>query len=261
MLLVVDVGNTNALFGVYDLALDNRVAAVRTATQQDRMPDEWFAMLTPSLQAQGVAVHDITAAVISSVVPSVTRWLELLCRERLGVEPILIHAGLDLGMPIDTDYPDEVGADRIVNALMARERYGTPVVCIDFGTALNFDVVNACGHYLGGALAPGLVVALEAMTARAAKLFAVDLVAPAAAIGRNTVTAIQSGLVLGYTSLMEGMIDRFTRELGTRPTTVLTGGYAELFAGLSDRIDAIDPNLTIDGLRLAYQILTSRKTA
>lgn len=253
MLLVADVGNTNSTFGVYAASNPVAVATVRTATQHDRMPDEWYAILEPVLQMQGTSLRDVTAVVLSSVVPPVTRWLSVLAKHRLNVEPIVVGAHLELGMPIDADNPAEVGADRIVNSLAALERYGAPVIAIDFGTALNFDVVDHRGHYLGGSLAPGLIIALEAMTSRAARLFSVDLVPPPHAIGTNTIHAIQSGLVLGYISLVEGMITRLRAELEGDPKIVVTGGYAELFAKNSDVIDAFDPNLTIDGLRLVWE--------
>jgi type III pantothenate kinase len=255
MLLVADVGNTNTTFGVYAPTSPTPAASVRTATQRDRMPDEWYAILKPVLEVQGADIRDVTGFVISSVVPSVTRWLSVLSTSRFGVEPIVVSAALDLGMPIDVDNPLEVGADRIVNSLAALQRYGAPVIAIDFGTALNFDVVDIRGHYVGGSLAPGLVIALDAMTSRAARLFAVDLIPPPQAIGRNTIHAIQSGLVLGYISLVEGMIGRLSSELGETPPVVVTGGYAELFAANSEMIDHYDPDLTIDGLRLVWERL------
>lgn len=255
MLLTADVGNTNTLFGLFEAGTDEPVVTVRASSRRDRMPDEWYAILAPTLAAQGVDISGITAVVISSVVPSVTRWLTFLSTSRFGAEPIIVSGSLDLGLPIDADNPPEVGADRIVNSLAAVHRYGAPVIVVDFGTALNFDVVDHRGHYLGGALAPGLVIALDAMTSRAAKLFAVDLEAPPSAIGRNTISAIQSGLVLGYISLVEGMIQRLAAELNGTPTVVVTGGYAELFAEHSSLIDHHDPDLTIDGLRLVWDRL------
>jgi type III pantothenate kinase len=217
------------------------------------MPDEWYAILEPVLEMQGASLQDTTGFVLSSVVPPVTRWLGVLARHRLGIDPIVVSAKLDLGLPIDADHPEEVGADRIVNSLAALAKYGAPVIAVDFGTALNFDVVDHRGHYLGGSLAPGLVIALEAMTSRAAKLFSVDLVPPPHAIGTNTIHAIQSGLVLGYISMVEGLIARLSAEIEGTPKVVVTGGYAELFAKNSDVIDAFDPDLTIDGLRLVWE--------
>lgn len=253
MLLVADVGNTNAMFGMYAQNTAEPVATVRAATRHDRMPDEWYAILEPMLTAQGHSLKNVTGFVLSSVVPAVTRWLGVLSRNRLGVEPIIVSSKLDLGMPIDADNPEEVGADRIVNSLAAIAKYGAPVIAVDFGTALNFDVVDERGHYRGGALAPGLVIALEAMTSRAARLFSVDLVPPPQAVGTNTIHAIQSGLVLGYISLVEGMITRLSAEIAGDPTVVVTGGYAELFAHNSSVIDAFDPHLTIDGLRMVWE--------
>ena len=260
MLLVADVGNTNAMFGMYAPDSSDPLATVRTATRHDRMPDEWYAILEPMLNAQGQSLMSVTGFVLSSVVPTVTRWLGVLSRNRLGVEPIIVSSKLELGLPIDADNPEEVGADRIVNSLAAIEKYGAPVIAVDFGTALNFDVVDERGHYLGGALAPGLVIALEAMTSRAARLFSVDLVPPPKAIGTNTINAIQSGLVLGYISLVEGMIARLSAEITGTPKVVVTGGYAELFSQNSDVIDAFDPNLTIDGLRMVWERVGNPKT-
>jgi type III pantothenate kinase len=255
MLLVVDVGNTNTMFGVYDLTSGDLKSTIRAATRRDRMPDEWYAILAPVFASDGIRGADIEAMIISSVVPSVTRWLSVMGEIRLRVTPVIVSVDLDLGLPIDIENPHEVGADRIVNSIAAIHRYGAPVIAIDFGTALNFDVINAEGHYIGGSLAPGLVIALEAMTSRAAKLFSVELTAPPTAIGRNTTHAIQSGLVLGYVSLVEGMIQRISAELGDKPTVVVTGGYAEIIADQSALIDAHAPDLTIDGLRLVYERL------
>lgn len=261
MLLVVDVGNTNTMFGVYDRNSRALVSTVRAATRRDRMPDEWYAILRPALAADGVGDDDIEAMIISSVVPSVTRWLSAMGEKRLRVSAIVVSVDLDLGLPIDIENPHEVGADRIVNSIAAIHRYGTPVIAIDFGTALNFDVINAKGHYIGGSLAPGIVIALEAMTSRAAKLFSVELEAPPAAIGRNTTHAIQSGLVLGYVSLVEGMIQRLSAELGEKPTVVVTGGYAEVIADQSSIIDEVAPDLTIEGLRLVYERIAASPPA
>lgn len=261
MLLVVDVGNTNTMFGVYELQSGALKTTVRAATRRDRMPDEWFSILSPVLASDGIDPRSVEAMVISSVVPSVTRWLSEMGEHRLGVAPTVVNVDLDLGLPINVDNPGEVGADRLVNSLAAVHRYGSPVIVIDFGTALNFDVVNADGHYIGGSLAPGLVIALDAMTSRAARLFSVELMPPPAAIGRNTTHAIQSGLVLGYVALVEGMIQRIAAEIEGQPTVVVTGGYAELFASQSPLIDAHDPDLTIDGLRLVYERLKTRGPA
>lgn len=253
MLLVADIGNTNALFGVFSGEDTPMTCSIRAATQKDRMPDEWLAILQPVLAHEGIAINAITDCVISSVVPSVTRWLIEMCQNRLQIEPVIVSMDLDLGIGVDVDFPREVGADRLVNAMAAVERYGAPVISIDFGTALNFDVVDANRNFVGGAFAPGLVIALDALTARAARLYSVDLVPPPCVIGRNTTESMQSGLVLGYISLVEGMIRRIRDQLGAPAPVVITGGYAELIADHSLMVDHHDPDLTVEGLRTVWQ--------
>lgn len=254
MLLVVDVGNTNTVFGVFGTDSAEVVATARMSTRRDRMPDEWYAILAPVLAAVDIAPGAVTDMVISSVVPSVTRWLTAMGRERLRVEPMIVSIDLNLGIGIDYPQPREIGADRLVNSLAAYRKYGGPLISIDFGTAINFDVVDRNGAYIGGALAPGLIVALEAMTSRAARLFTVDLVTPDRAIANSTTEAIQSGIMLGYLSLIEGMIVRMTAELDGEPTVIVTGGYGEIFAEASPLIDAFEPDLTIEGLRLVHEL-------
>jgi len=253
MLLVVDVGNTNTVFGLFEHGSEAVRATARMSTRRDRMPDEWYAILAPALSSSGISVSSIDAMVISSVVPSVTRWLVEMGQLHIGVEPMVVTVGMDLGIGIDYPSPAEIGADRLVNSLAAWTKYGAPLISIDFGTAINFDVVDHQGNYIGGALSPGLVVALEAMTSRAARLFNVELVMPKSAIAHSTTEAIQSGLMLGYLSMLEGMVVRMKRELTGSPTVIVTGGYGEAFAAASPLIDAWEPNLTIEGLRLVYE--------
>jgi type III pantothenate kinase len=190
--------------------------------------------------------------VISSVVPGVTRWLSAMGEEHLDVTPMVVSIDLDLGIGIDYPLPREIGADRLVNSLAAFQKYGAPLISVDFGTAINFDVVDAAGNYVGGALSPGLIVAFEAMTSRAARLFNVDLETPAHAIGRSTTEALQSGMVLGYLGLLEGLITRISAELDGSPTVIVTGGYSEIFAKASPLIHAYEPDLTVEGLRQVY---------
>jgi type III pantothenate kinase len=258
MLLVVDVGNTNTVVGVFGLDSPEVVTTVRMSSRRDRMPDEWYAILAPVLAHAGILPADISAMVISSVVPNVTRWLSAMGEERLGVSPVVVTVDLDLGIPIDYPNPAEIGPDRLVNSLAAVDQFGAPVISIDFGTAINFDVVDVNGAYVGGALAPGLVVSLDAMVSRAARLFTVELVRPPRAIGRSTAEAIQSGVVLGYLSMIEGMISRIAAEMDGDPTVIVTGGYGEIFAEASPRIDAFVPDLTINGLRLVHERLRSQ---
>jgi type III pantothenate kinase len=257
MLLVADIGNTNTVFGLWDLETDNPIASWRASTRRDRMPDEWLALLSPLFSAAGHALSDVRAVILSSVVPSVSSWLSQMVSERLGIEPILVTVDLDLGMRVLTDNPREVGADRIVNTVAAYARYGGPAIVIDLGTATTFDVVSPEGDYLGGAIAPGLTISLEALSSRAARLFTVDLSLPSRAIGTNTIASMQSGLVLGYLAMLEGMIVRIRAELAADAPVIITGGYAEIFADASPLIVQHDPDLTIFGLRLIYQRVTS----
>jgi type III pantothenate kinase len=251
-LLVADVGNTNTVFGLYIPEDPVPLATVRMSTRRDRMPDEWYAILQPALTSRGADISQVSAMVISSVVPGVTRWLATMGEEHLGIAPLVVSIDLDLGIGIDYPQPREIGADRLVNSLAAFRKYGAPLIAVDFGTAINFDVVNATGNYIGGALSPGLIVAFDAMTSRAARLFNVDLVPPPQAIGRSTTEAIQSGMVLGYLGLLEGLIRRISAELDGDPTVIVTGGYSEIFASASDLIHAYEPDLTVEGLRQVY---------
>jgi type III pantothenate kinase len=219
------------------------------------MPDEWYAILSPVLSSAGIDPKSVSAMVISSVVPNVTRWLSAMGEERLGVNPIIVSIDLDLGIDIDYANPAEIGADRLVNSLAAVHKYGAPIISIDFGTAINFDIVDQRGFYIGGALAPGLVVALDAMVSRAARLFTVELSMPSRAIGKSTAEAIQSGVMLGYLSLIEGMIERIKSEMEGDPKVIITGGYGEIFADASPMIHAFEPDLTIEGLRLVHERL------
>lgn len=253
MLLAVDVGNTNTVFGLFDLASERLVASWRAATRRDRMPDEWYAILAPLFAAAGHQPGEVTAVIISSVVPSLTTWLTKMSRDRLGVEPIVVGGDLPLGLRIRTETPREVGADRLVNAVAAFDRYGGPAIVVDFGTATTFDVISDEGDYLGGAIAPGLVISLEALTSRAAKLFAVELKLPEKVIGTNTVTMMQSGLVLGYLAMLEGMILRIRGELGTDAAVIATGGYSEIFAAASPIITHHDRDLLTHGLLVIYK--------
>lgn len=257
MLLVVDVGNTNTVLGVYERSTSRLLATARMSTRRDRMPDEWYAILAPVLHSVDLDPRRISAMVISSVVPNVTRWLSAMGRERLGVEPVVVGIGLDLGIAIDYPNPAEIGADRLVNSIAAVHKYGAPIISIDFGTAINFDIVDQRGAYIGGALAPGLVVALDALVSRAARLFTVELAMPAQVIGTSTTDAIQSGVVLGYLSLIEGMIVRIRSEMEGDPKVIITGGYGDIFAEASPLIHAFEPDLTIEGLRLVHERLQS----
>lgn len=258
MLLAMDVGNTNTLFGLFDEGNDAPTITVRASSRRDRMPDEWYAILEPGLRRNDISPDAISGIVISSVIPGVTEWLREMGTEIVGAPTIVVASTVSMGIDIVMDSPAEVGTDRIVNSLAARERYGAPAIVIDFGTATNFDVVDAGGRYVGGSLAPGLVVALEGMASRAARLFSVELEFPDHALAKNTVHAMQSGLMFGYLSLVEGMISRLKAEMEGDPTVISTGGLGGRFAAQSRLIDHHDEHLTLYGLKLAWQHMRHR---
>lgn len=257
LLLAIDVGNTSSVFGLYDLASDQIITSWQIATRRDRMPDEWFSMLVPLFQEAGAAIREVSAAIISSVVPPLTDSMTAMVRQRLQLDPIIVGPDLDLGIGIHADNPRELGADRIVNTIAAFDRYGGPAIVVDFGTATNFDVVSADGDYLGGAIAPGLVISLEALTSRAARLFNVELRLPDRAIGTNTVACLQSGVVLGYLGMIEGLIRRIWTELGTNAQVIATGGYSSIFSQASPLITHHDPELLTHGLLVIYRRVTA----
>lgn len=251
MLLAVEVGNSNTLFGLYD---GDRLAVTwRSSTQRDRMGDEWFALLSSLFAADGRALAEVDGVVLSSVVPSVTAAIGGMARDRLRLEPVVVGVALDLGLRVLTDDPREVGADRLADSVAAFARYGGPAIVVDLGTATTFDVVSAEGDYLGGAIAAGLATSLDALAAGAAQLFSVGLSLPPRAIATNTVDHLRSGVVLGHLAMLEGMVTRIRRELGAPAPVVLTGGLAPIFAGASPLLDHHDPTLTLDGLRLIYE--------
>jgi type III pantothenate kinase len=252
MLLAVDIGNTNVIIGVSDGS--KLKATWRIATEVNRMPDEYASLLFNFFDRQGIAISNITDAILSSVVPPLVGVFEEVCRRYMKVSPLVVEAGVKTGMQICMDNPREVGADRIVNAVAAHQLYGGSVIVIDLGTATTFDVVSEEGDYLGGAIAPGIAIATEALFARTAALPRVELTHPKRAIGRNTVAAMQSGIVFGYAGLIEGIVARIQQELGGKAKVVATGGYAELLARETSLIEVVNPDLTLVGLRLIYEM-------
>ncbi len=251
-LLCIDIGNTNTVLGVY--AGDELLTHWRIATDHQRMPDEYAALLLSLLERRGYGVRDIGGIVISSVVPPVTGVFEELCQHYFEREPLVVGAGVKTGVRILYDNPREVGADRIVNAAAVKARYSCPACVVDFGTATTFDGISAEGDYLGGAIAPGIGISAEALFSRTAKLPRIELVAPERAIGRNTVESMQSGVLFGYVGLVEGMVERFRRELGPDMQVIGTGGLAQVIARQTDVFDAIDPWLTLKGLHIIYHL-------
>jgi type III pantothenate kinase len=252
MLLTIDIGNTNITLGLYQD--DVRRAAWRLATDHERMPDEYGLQLLGLLGHAGVGREEVEAAVMASVVPPLTSTFIQACAGYLRVEPLVVDAGVKTGVRIRYEDPKAVGADRVADAAAARQLYGTPACVVDFGTATTFDAISAEGDYLGGAIAPGIGIAAEALFQRTAKLPRVDLARPPAAIGRNTVHAIQSGMIFGYAGLVEGMVARFRAELGPGTKVIGTGGLAELISGETSVIETVAPWLTLDGLRIIWEL-------
>ena len=252
MLLTIDIGNTNITLGLYEG--EARRAAWRLATEHERMPDEYGLQLLGLLGHAGVTPAQLTGAVMASVVPPLTSTFHQACTNYLGVAPLSVDAGVKTGVRIRYEDPKAVGADRVADAAAARLLYGTPACVVDFGTATTFDAISAEGDYLGGAIAPGIGIAAEALFHRTAKLPRVDLARPPAAIGRNTVHAIQSGMLFGYAGLVEGMVARFRQELGANTKVIGTGGLAELIAAETTVIEVVAPWLTLDGLRIIWDL-------
>jgi type III pantothenate kinase len=253
MLLALDIGNTNVTVGVFDG--ETLSATWRLTTDPRRMPDEYGLTLLNLLPLKGVAVADISAVVICSVVPPLTTLFSELSESYFNVRPLVVGAGIRTGIKILYDNPRDVGADRIVDAAAAYHMYGGPLIVVDFGTATVFDAVSAQAEYLGGAIAPGLRLAAESLFTTTSMLRRVELVAPSSAIGRNTTHSMQSGLVLGNVDLVEGMVKRFKREMGDANTKVIgTGGLSPLIARETSIFDAVSVDLTLLGLRMIHEM-------
>lgn len=252
MLLVIDVGNTTITIGLFKG--DELRATWRIATDHQRLADEYAVILMGLLNVRGIKVEEVDDAALVSVVPDLVPVFETLFQEHLKVSPLVVGTGTRTGVRILYDSPRDVGADRIADVVAAVQRYGPPpLIIVDLGTALVFDAVSKDGDYLGGALAPGIHIAAEALTNRAAKLYPVELTRPPSAIGKNTVSALQSGLLFGYVGLIEGMVARFKEELGGAATVIGTGGWAEMIARETNVFDEVDPDLTLHGVRLIYE--------
>jgi type III pantothenate kinase len=249
VVLVVDIGNTNTVLG---LMSGEKLKAQLRFTSDDRTTDEVGIALMQGLQHRGIGKDDIEGAIVSSVVPSVLYAYDKALRRYLGVEPMIVGRKLKTGIKIRVDNPKEVGADRIVNSVAALERWGGPVVVVDFGTATTFDCVNGDGEYVGGAIAPGFRISEEALFSRTAKLPRVDVTRPATAIGKNTIEAIQSGMYFGYVGLTDALAKRCRDELGGSAKVVATGGLSQLLAEASEVIEEVDPFLTLRGLALLH---------
>lgn len=252
MLLCVDIGNTNIVIGLY--RGQELVAHWRLSTDQARMPDEYGLVITTLVERAGFKTTDISGIVLASVVPPVSDTIIEMLREYIGLDPLVVGSGVKTGVAIRIDNPREVGADRVINAAAAYRLYGGPACIVDFGTATTFDALSAAGEYLGGAIAPGVRLAADALFRGTAKLPRVDLQRPTRAIGTNTVDSMRSGILFGYVGLVEGMVARFRQELGASTRIIATGGLAEIIARETSVIEVVDPWLTLKGLRMIYEL-------
>ena len=252
MLLAIDVGNTNTVVGIFDgeqLKSDFRIRTMREITE-----DEIYGATHRLMKARGFSEDKITDVIVASVVPKMKRAISVYCSKYLKINPLWVTADLPLGMPVLLKNPAEAGADRIVNAVAAYDKYKGALIVVDFGTATTFDCISKNGEYLGGAISPGIGTASEALFTKAARLPRVEIAdPPQAAIGRDTVSSMQSGIIFGYAGLVDGLVSRIKKEMDGPVTVIATGGLAPLMAGVCSEISAVEPDLTLLGLRLIHQ--------
>jgi len=253
MLLAIDSGNTNVIFAIFEG--ETLRARWRSSNDLHRTADEYAVWLTQLMTLEDLALGDIKAAVVANVVPASQHYLSAMCHRYFNCEPLIVGAdGVDLGIEVLTEHSAEVGADRLANAVAVHDRYKGPAIVLDFGTATTFDVVDGKGNYIGGVIAPGIHLSLEALYMEAAKLPRIAVEKPGKIIGTSTISAMQSGIFWGYVSMIEGMVVRITEEFGEPMTVVATGGLAALFADSTSSIQHHDPTLTLHGLLKIHQI-------
>ena len=252
MLLAIDIGNTKIALGVFE---NKKLrTTLHIATGVHRLADEYAVLLFNLLSHHGIELKEIKEACICSVVPPLLPVIEELCQRYFRISPLVVEVGVKTGVRIRLDNPREVGADRVVNAAAAYQLYGGPTIVIDFGTATTFDVISKEGDYLGGAIAPGMEISAEALFLRTAKLPRVELTPPKQAISKNTIAAMQSGIIFGYKGLVEGLVAQLSKEIEGEPRIIATGSYAELIAQQTKVIEIVNPHLTLIGLRLIYEL-------
>lgn len=252
MLLAIDLGNTNISLGIFD---ERRLKHTwRVATDVHRMPDEYGLMLSNIMSLKGITQKDISRACMCSVVPPLTSVFEQTLHTYFNVSPLIVTPGIKTGVKLDVENPKEVGADRVSGVVAAFRLYGGPTIVVDFGTHAVFDAISTEGAFLGGAISPGIHMASEALFHTSSQLRRVELVSPKKAIGRDTITNIQSGLVLGYVSLVEGMIHKFTHELGKDTKVIGTGGLISMIAPHTQLFDVVNPDLTLVGLQMISEL-------
>lgn len=254
MLLVIDVGNTNTVLGLFDK--DQLLHDWRIRTEIDHTIDEYGVLiynLYQSIRMRAKEIKAVRAIIISCVVPPMLNILEPLCDKYFSIKPMIVGPGIKTGMPIFYDNPKEVGADRIVNAVAAYDKYRQESIIVDFGTATTFDYVSPRGEYMGGCISPGIVISSEALFERASKLPRVEFGKPKTIITKDTISAIQAGIMFGYAGLVDGIVNRMKAEVKTNPLVIATGGLARVVAQEAKTIDKIEEMLTLDGLRIIYE--------
>lgn len=251
MLLVIDVGNTNTVLGLYDG--DDLVHDWRIRTVVDHTVDEYGMLIYNLYKNSKVSPRAINAIIISCVVPPMLHILEPLCKKYFHIKPLIVGPGIKTGMPIFYDNPREVGADRIVNAIAAFEKYGGDIIVVDFGTATTFDYVSAKGEYMGGCICPGIMISSEALFQKAAKLPRIEIIRPKMVVGKDTVSSMQAGILYGYAGLVDGLVERIKAEVKSDPRVVATGGLAKIIAAATKSIQVVDDMLTLEGLRIIYK--------
>ncbi|MDP3939399.1 MAG: type III pantothenate kinase [Deltaproteobacteria bacterium] len=250
MLLAIDVGNTNTVFGLYEGK--DLLRTWRVATRSEQTKDEYAVLLRGFFSMAGYELSEVHAIIIASVVPPTVHALTRMSESYFNRRPMVVGPGIKTGISIFYDNPKEVGADRIVNAVAAFEKYQQAVVVVDFGTATTFDCISSRGEYLGGVIAPGIMISVEALFSRASKLPRIEVVRPKNVIGKNTVNSMQSGILFGYVGLVDGIVERIRAEYETPPKVIATGGFSTLIASESSTISLVDENLTLDGLRILH---------
>jgi type III pantothenate kinase len=250
MLLVIDVGNTNTVLGIYDGEVLVHDWRIRTVI--DHTVDEYGMLILNLFNNSGISSKDVKSIIISCVVPPMLNILEPLCQKYFDIDPLIVGPGVKTGMPIFYDNPKEVGADRIVNAVAAYEKYRREMIIVDFGTATTFDYISPKGEYMGGCIAPGIMISSEALFERASKLPRVELCKPRLIITKDTVSGMQAGIMYGYAGLVDGIVERMKAESASKPLVVATGGLAKLISGVAKHIDVVDEMLTIEGLRIIF---------
>jgi len=251
MIFVLDIGNTNTVLGVFEQ--DNLKYHWRIETNRNKTEDEYGMLVKALLQDEGLSFVDITGVIISSVVPPIMRAFETMCRKYIKKKPLIVGPGIKTGLDIKYENPREVGADRIVNAVAAVHEYGSPLIVVDFGTATTYCYINKIGQYMGGAISPGISISTEALYTKASKLPRIELSFPSEVIGKNTIHAMQSGILYGYIGQVEGLVERIKRTTNVDAKVIATGGFATLISEQSTIIDTVDSFLTLKGLYLLYK--------